>query len=219
MNDHDEAHDKVYLAIQSPDVNSYAAHFWTAKIAANGNSITIQHPKLETFLMTKAEDFDSALCTLDGESGEENKALSTEVFSHIVKVTNTAPFKESIPVWGVDHEDLEAPMTQTSILFPPGFTVNNSSFNLEGKFSDKFSLVTRYASVNDIVDDKEFEAMCDERNMGETYLEEIHKARSEQHVALWIVFTMAKDKTKKTLTLKKKTPPRKKQGAFSIKRG
>ena len=206
-----EACDKVYLIVQSSDLNPFAANYWHAKLSPNGNSITIQHPMHDTFLLTQPDGFSEALAAADVK-GATTAARDVGLKSTFVMAVKNAPLLEEITL-GTDQHDpkVDVPMTDTTIMFPDGISVNNASFNTEGKFNDPYSLVTRFMAVSDFVDDSEFDTYDSDKK---------HHERSEQHGALWAVFTMALEETKKELELGKTPPKPKGRAKFSFsKRG
>ena len=92
-------------------------------------------------------------------------------------------------------------------MLPEKTTVNNASFNADGLFADRYSLVTRYLSLSDFSDTSAFQGYQPA---------EQNTARSTQHASIWVVFTMGVNKTTKDLDTKKTHSPAPKGAAFSL---
>lgn len=108
----------------------------------NGDAITIQHPMLDTFLITEPAKFSAALGFADNEEST-NQSRQITWQSTMVKAIEEAALLETVTI-GEEEIDpqIEIPMTDTTFMLPKGISVNNASFNDKGKFHDLCSLVS-----------------------------------------------------------------------------
>ena len=168
---------------------------------------------LDTFLITEPDKFSAALGFADNEEST-NQSRQITWQSTMVKAIEEAALLETVTI-GEEEIDpqIEIPMTDTTFMLPKGISVNNASFNDKGKFHDLCSLVSRYVSVSDFVDDTEFESYKS------VSLEKMHNKRMTQHGAFWVVFTMGVNKTEINLNHMRGRARVSKGTAFSFKKG
>ena len=161
----------------------------------------------DTFMFTKPLDFSTALGVADKDKVVTNSARSVALSTTMRKAMDGALLTENVTLGEVEDGDVELPMTDTTFMLPEKTTVNNASFNADGHFADRYSLVTRYLQLSDFASKTAFE---------DYDAADQHTARSSQHASIWVVFTMGVNKTTKDLDTKKTHSPAPKGAAFSL---